>query len=1260
MMSISEQYMQAEMAYIHASGLFLADWYVERHPELAKPGADPLGYFCKVGWRQGDFPNPYFDPAHYLAVNQDVARAGLNPLLHYVTHGDKEGRDPCAYFHAAWYREQYQVPAGETALKHFLDRRFTGEVAPVPMFDPVYYFENNPDVVSAGSDPFEHFLAFGAAEARNPSAEFDMRFYTARYGAVLGGLNPLLHYLANWGEGAFFPARPEHEKLIPGAVKHATRPGALFEEFRPVPAQAKRRAKLLAFYLPQFHQVPENDAWWGKGFTDWTNLARGLPRFAGHLQPRVPRDLGFYALDNPEVLRKQIALAQGAGLGGFVFHFYWFNRQRLLDAPLQALLADETLVFPFCVSWANENWTRRWDGLEREVLLAQEYRESDDEALIACFAGLFADHRYIRINGRPLLMIYRAALIPDAGRRIAAWRMLFEKNHGENPIMVMVQSLGDANPTPYGLDGAVEFPPHQIADELVPVNDRLDLFDPEFSARVYEYEDVAAASLAVPRPDYPLIKTIAPGWDNDPRREGKGLVLHGATPAKYQAWLAALVTQANEKPFYGEPIICVNAWNEWAEGAFLEPDVHFGAAFLNATGRAICETASHAKVALLMVGHDAHPHGAQMNMLNLARHYRQVCGIDVHVLLLGPGALLPEFQKTANVSLTNDKAMIAGLLDRYVALGIRTAIVNSAASTRLVPALAAHGIAVTLLIHEMPNLLAEYNLQMQAKLGALAARRVVFSAAYPKQRFCEALQIELDNATILPQGNYKKIRYSASARAEVRRAFGVPDTAFVVLGVGFADLRKGFDLFLQIARYFLSAHDDVYFLWVGEIQPLLRAHLGNELAAATATGRFLRISFNDDVGKYYSASDVYALTSREDPYPTVAMEAIACGVPVVAFDKSGGVPEMLRQYAAGVVAEYGSPEDFKDRLAGLLHHDTLELNRPRLIKLAEERFSASRYAQDLLCLAQPDLKTVSVCVVNYNYARYLKQRLNSVFAQTYPVAEILFFDDGSGDGSRHLAKAIAAEQGRGLRSLANLQNAGQILLQWQSAVAAASGEYVWIAEADDDCDPQFLSRVIEAMTCADDVLLGFSDSAMIDAAGEQIAPNYQSHYHAAGAAMLGTSGVWPAGDFALQCLAIQNLIYNVSAVVWRRDVLLEALQRCGESLRDWKIAGDWRLYIEALTQGKGRVAYVAAPLNHHRRHADSATQAADAERHLDEIQRMQTISAEKCGLDPVLLTKQQNYLHAVKKSFSVSKTANQQEIKSVRATKPVVARKPKV
>ncbi len=1232
---------QAEIAAIRSSGLFLSEWYLARRRPAVDQGGDGAADFCRAGWREGASPNPYFSTEFYLAQNPDVRAAGINPLLHYIACGEAEGRAPCPFFDPLWYRATYNIAPPTLCLRHFLERRFTGQVNPVPVFDAAYYLDNNPDVAAGGADPFEHFLCFGWNEGRNPAAAFDVKFYLNRYKAALHGMNPLLHYLAHRQFGGVFPSRPPQEQLVPGAIRQANRPSPYFEEVRALPPAARPRAKLLAYYLPQFHRVPENDAWWGKGFTDWTNLARAAPRFVGHLQPRAPRDLGYYSLDDPGTLPRQIALAKGAGLFGFVFYFYWFNRHRLLEQPLEQLLADAGIDFPFCVMWANENWTRRWDGLEREVLIAQEYRDSDDAALVAAFARLFKDRRYIRVQGRPLLMIYRIDLVPNARSRLKTWRQMFRDAHGEEPLIVMAQSLGDYDPEPYGLDGAVEFPPHKLSQRARPINDELDLLDAEFDAAVFRYEQIAKISLAMPEPDYPLIKTVVPGWDNDPRREGKGLVLHGATPKLYQAWLEKLVTHAERNPFFGEPLLCVNAWNEWAEGAFLEPDIHFGGAFLNATASALCPDARRDTAgAVLLVGHDAQPHGAQMLLLHLARHYQRQWGLQVQLLLLGVGPLMSRYEACATVTVAYDRTIIGNHVERFREAGIRTAIVNSAASARVVPQLAARGIAATLLIHEMPRLLKEHNLEVQAKLGGGTAARLVFSSDFVRRQFCAAVDLPEARGSILPQGNYQNIVFDAAARRAARKRLGIADEAFLVLGVGFADLRKGFDLFLQMARGLAGRRRDVHCLWVGEIHFDLKTYLGPEMEQAIAAGRFHHIGFTDTVAQYFAAADVYALTSREDPYPTVVLEALACGVPCVAFDDTGGIPELLRGRGAGRVSRPSDVADFTAQVEALLDHAALRAARPRLVKMAQASFGFTGYAAALLRLAQPGLRGVSACVLNYNYARYLPGRLNTVFGQTYPVQEVLFFDDASTDGSVAAATALAAAAGRDMTVLTNPQNSGSAFAQWRRAVEAASGEFIWIAEADDECAPDFLQALMrvlaeaEAEAKAGAPLLAFTDSKAVGEDGAPVMASYQGYYLQSGAAALTASGVWPADEFARRFLTERNLIPNVSAVLWRREALRMALRRC-EDLADWRVAGDWRLYLELLAGAAGSVVYVAAPLNTHRRHEAGVTQRLDAPAHAAEIGRIHAIAAERLRLDTAGRAGQERYLELIKVQFGL-------------------------
>ncbi len=313
---------------LRRSGLFDAAFYRQHDPATVGDDDDALRHWSDRGWRAGWRPNFYFDTAWYLAENEDVRAAGTDPLLHYASRGEREGRRPCLIFDPAWYAAHHAVGEEELALAHFLRNRRSGTVRGLALFDPGFYLDAYPDIACAGMDPLEHYLVQGFREGRRPFAAFDPFFYRDRYLRDWPEVNPLLHYLGPGRVNEARISRPDGETTTAREIRRFTRPGPGFELREPLPADAARRARLLAFYLPQFHATAENDLWWGDGFTEWTSIARGVPRFAGHWQPRVPRDLGHYRLDAaqaPGVLRQQIALARDAGIEGFVFYFYWFR-----------------------------------------------------------------------------------------------------------------------------------------------------------------------------------------------------------------------------------------------------------------------------------------------------------------------------------------------------------------------------------------------------------------------------------------------------------------------------------------------------------------------------------------------------------------------------------------------------------------------------------------------------------------------------------------------------------------------------------------------------------------------------------------------------------------------------------------------------------------------------------------------------------------------------------------------------------------------
>jgi lipopolysaccharide biosynthesis protein len=361
--------------------------------------------------------------------------------------------------------------------------------------------------------------------------------------------------------------------------------------------------RLLAFYLPQFHPIPENDRWWGRGFTEWTNVVKARPLFAGHSQPHLPSELGFYDLRVPEVREAQADLARAHGISGFCYYHYWFNGRRLLNRPFDEVLASGRPDFPFCLCWANENWTRRWDGADHEVLMPQQYSAADDRSHIEHLLPAFEDRRYVRVDAKPLLLIYRTELLPDPARTAAIWReRAISAGIGDLYLARVESFLPDVDPKTMGFDAAIEFAPdwhvlpaarfhRQRWDFPAKILHRLSRLGviPEayLTHRVYPYDLLARAMLGKPPVHYRRFRCATPRWDNSPRRPSGSVIFRGASPGIYERWLRTLV-QATRDGFQGdERLVFVNAWNEWAEGNYLEPDELWGRAYLEATARAL-------------------------------------------------------------------------------------------------------------------------------------------------------------------------------------------------------------------------------------------------------------------------------------------------------------------------------------------------------------------------------------------------------------------------------------------------------------------------------------------------------------------------------------------------------------------------------------------------------------------------------------------------------------------------------------------------
>lgn len=355
--------------------------------------------------------------------------------------------------------------------------------------------------------------------------------------------------------------------------------------------------RAIAFYLPQFHPIPENDAWWGKGFTEWTNVTRAQPLFSGHYQPHLPADLGFYDLRLPEARQAQADLAQEYGIYGFCYYHYWFGGKRILDRPINDILSSNKPDFPFCFCWANENWSRRWDGEDQRLLLKQTYSTDDDLNHIHSLIPAFKDSRYVKVHGKPLFLVYRINHLPQPARTIQCWREEALKAGFPGLYLANVESFSSerAAVSKLPLDAGVEFAPDWDCAPAVDdksfaavIREMFGLPKPKY--KISSYPALRDIMMKKSKPEYLRYRCATPMWDNTARRRENAHVFVGSTPQLYKEWLSQLI-QEFTPPTPEENFIFLNAWNEWAEGNHLEPCLKWGLQYLEANRDAFRQAA---------------------------------------------------------------------------------------------------------------------------------------------------------------------------------------------------------------------------------------------------------------------------------------------------------------------------------------------------------------------------------------------------------------------------------------------------------------------------------------------------------------------------------------------------------------------------------------------------------------------------------------------------------------------------------------------
>lgn len=617
---------------------------------------------------------------------------------------------------------------------------------------------------------------------------------------------------------------------------------------------------------------------------------------------------------------------------------------------------------------------------------------------------------------------------------------------------------------------------------------------------------------------------------------------------------------------------------------------------------------------VLIMSHDAQAHGAQYLALSLLREFLQI-GVEVEVLMQGPGWLEPQFTALAPMHrlYRMDADALRALAADLHARGFTRVIANTTVTGCVIWPFRDAGMGIVSLIHELPQLIASYGLETAREVLADASERLVVPARPIRDGLVGALgEARLEGKLVTrTQGLYTRNRYRGSSdmhepRARLRSRLGLPEDARIALSVGYADLRKGADLLAEATVLACARCPGFHTVWVGHADAELRAAIEAKMASAGLADRFRFVGLDFDTDDYFAGADVYALTSREDPFPSVVMESLVVGVPVVAFAGTGGCADLVDGLCGFSVPAFDVAA-YADAMLRIIGDAALsERLGDAGRSLIDREFGFRRYALDLLDMVGIGIAQVSAVVPNYNYARYLPERIDSIAAQTAPMTEIVVLDDASSDNSVEVLRLQRMYTNPEPVIVHSASNSGSVFRQWLAGVRRARGEFVWIAEADDAADPALVQTLLPAMRADPGIVMAYAQSSRVDAAGFVLHADYLGYTDDLSPERWRASYTATGAEEVEAGLGVKNTIPNVSAALFRREALLEVLETHIEELAEYRIAGDWLAYLHLLR--KGRIHYVPEVLNRHRYHGGSVTGGLQAQRHYDEVVSVQALA----------------------------------------------------